>query len=378
MEEAGSNKPSQQSEQQSNDVLQSSSDNAQKKSRKPAFIAFAAIAGCLIIAITAFVCLNQTSILTSAEKGSSSIASSQSDSSTSSSIQANSENQNSTSPAVGVGSATSDTQAPMSSNDVLSNPDAGQASDNPDEQNSLPVENQAAEPDATQVVQAIPPAADDPRIQTSKSANKTKPEKRVVYLTFDDGPSDMTPKILKTLKDNDVKATWFVTGSHSNLDRLPEIWNEGHQIALHSDSHNYKKIYKSSKAFFKDMAKISKKVEARIGVSPTLIRFPGGSINSYDKKVYKKIIKKLKKKNWHYFDWNASIEDSATPRMRSTKVLYSNMRKSSRGKHSICLLMHDTNSKRTTAKVLNKVIKYYKKRGYDFKYLDANSYGYHF
>lgn len=219
---------------------------------------------------------------------------------------------------------------------------------------------------------------DDPRLKTSTSNNTTKPKNRVVYLTFDDGPSDLTPSILKTLKKNDVKATWFVVGSHNNLDNLKKIWNDGHQVALHSNSHKYNKIYKSAGAFFADLDELAKKVHKRIGVAPTLIRFPGGSINSYNEKTRKKIMKELEKRNWHYFDWNASTEDATSQKARSAKQILSSTKKSSKDKHSVCLLMHDTNAKKSTAKALDKIIKYYKKKGFKFKYLDATSYGYHF
>lgn len=219
---------------------------------------------------------------------------------------------------------------------------------------------------------------DDPRLKTSTGKNTTKPKNRVVYLTFDDGPSDLTPSILKTLKKNDVKATWFVVGSHNNLDNLKKIWDAGHQVALHSNSHNYNKIYKSAGAFFADLDELAKKVHKRIGVAPTLIRFPGGSINSYNDKTRKKIMEELKKRNWHYFDWNASTEDAVSQKARTTKQIISSTKKSSKDKHSVCLLMHDTNAKKSTAKALDKIIKYYKKKGFKFKYLDATSYGYHF
>lgn len=221
-------------------------------------------------------------------------------------------------------------------------------------------------------------ASSDPRLLVSNSKNDVKPKEHAVYLTFDDGPSDITPSILKTLEKNGVKATWFVAGDHSNLDMLPAIWEAGHQIALHTNSHNYKKIYKNKDAFFKDMDKIAKKVKERIGISPTLIRFPGGSINSYNKKSIKKIKKELVARNWHYFDWNASIDDAVSTKMRSPKSLLKSAKRSSKGLHSICLLMHDTNAKKTTAKALDRIIKYYKKNGYEFKYLTADSYGYHF
>ena len=155
---------------------------------------------------------------------------------------------------------------------------------------------------ASEPIESDSSLADDPRLKDSDSDNATKPDRKVVYLTFDDGPSDLTPAILETLEKNNVKATWFITGMHTNLDNIQMVWDAGHQIALHSNSHSYKKIYKSADAFFADMDEIARKIHERIGIAPKLIRFPGGSINSYNSKTRKKIMKELKARNWHYFD----------------------------------------------------------------------------
>jgi len=65
-------------------------------------------------------------------------------------------------------------------------------------------------------------------------------------LTFDDGPTtSVTPKILDILKEENVKATFFVIGK--SAEEHPEIvkraYDEGHYIANHGYSHNYKSIY---------------------------------------------------------------------------------------------------------------------------------------
>ena len=68
---------------------------------------------------------------------------------------------------------------------------------------------------------------------------------KVIYLTFDDGPSDaITKAILNILKDEGVKATFFVTMSGSDS-VIKREYNEGHTVALHTASHNYKTVYSS-------------------------------------------------------------------------------------------------------------------------------------
>ena len=83
------------------------------------------------------------------------------------------------------------------------------------------------------------------------------PEK-TLYLTFDDGPSARTAEVLDILKENDVKATFFVTGQTSEEAQalMRRIVDEGHTIAVHTYSHQYKKIYAS--------------VQAYLGLSPDL------------------------------------------------------------------------------------------------------------
>ena len=100
-----------------------------------------------------------------------------------------------------------------------------------------------------------------------------------VYLTFDDGPSDLTPEVLDLLDKYDAKATFFVvyTDDEEYTSYLKEIVDRGHTIALHSYNHDYNKIYKSVDAFLEDFEKVYNWVYEETGVSPTLFRFPGGS-----------------------------------------------------------------------------------------------------
>lgn len=76
--------------------------------------------------------------------------------------------------------------------------------------------------------------------------NETYKEKmkhiKIAYLTFDDGPSKNTMEILKILKENDVRATFFVNG-HPGLENLYKaIAKDGHVIANHTYSHDYSKF----------------------------------------------------------------------------------------------------------------------------------------
>ena len=100
-----------------------------------------------------------------------------------------------------------------------------------------------------------------------------------IHLTFDDGPSPRTDEILEILAQQDVKATFFVTGQadEANRQRMRKIVEQGHSIGMHTYSHNYTKIYESVEAFLDDMYQVFTLIREATGVTPTFFRFPGGS-----------------------------------------------------------------------------------------------------
>jgi peptidoglycan/xylan/chitin deacetylase (PgdA/CDA1 family) len=216
--------------------------------------------------------------------------------------------------------------------------------------------------------------------ETNSPQEKYPKPTKVCYLTFDDGPSDNTLKILKILKKYDAKATFFVIGT-AKLEYLPKIKNAGHAIALHSNSHDYSNIYKSRNAFFADLNKISAKVEAKIGEKVTLMRFPGDSSNIVSKKYCKGVmtdlVTQVKMKGYSYFDWNVDSGDASGHNVPA-KTITKNVLTQAEKKDSICVLMHDTKAKNTTVKALPGILEGLKKQGYKFEVLTEKSHGYHF
>ncbi|HHW45455.1 MAG TPA: polysaccharide deacetylase [Clostridiales bacterium] len=195
------------------------------------------------------------------------------------------------------------------------------------------------------------------------------------YLTFDDGPSDNTYKILDILKENQVKATFFVVGT-SKLEYIKRIHEEGHAIGLHSDTHSYAAIYSSEEAFFNDLNSLAGKVEQIIGFRPDIIRFPGGSSNTISRKYQNGIMSKLTNSvtqmGLRYFDWNVDSGDAASNSVPA-RVIINNIKSGVSGKGDICILMHDSGSKRTTVEALPAIIDYLKSLGYIFDVLSQNS-----
>lgn len=215
------------------------------------------------------------------------------------------------------------------------------------------------------------------RSATSSSANDVKPEGHVCYLTFDDGPSSHTEQILDILDQYHVHATWFVIGNTGHLDKVTQIWDRGNQVGLHSYDHEYTSLYASTDSFVSQMDKIGQSVNGYLGFTPTILRFPGGSNNSYDTGNSEQLKQACRDHGWHYFDWNVSIGDS-TPTPSPVETLVGNIEEESTDKHSCCVLMHDSDAKPTTLEALPQVIEYYQSQGYTFDVLTADSYGYHF
>lgn len=218
------------------------------------------------------------------------------------------------------------------------------------------------------------------------AAEKNSPQSKypvatkVCYLTFDDGPSDNTLKILKILDKYNAKATFFVIG-YAKLDYLPKIKAAGHAIGLHSYTHEYSKIYKSEEAYFYDLNKLSNTVEKKIGIKPMIMRFPGGSNNTVSRNHCKGIMTTLTTevqiKGYAYFDWNVDSGDASGNNVPAERIK-NNVLTQAKNKNSICVLMHDTGAKDTTVDALPGILEGLKKQGYRFEVLTEETYGYHY
>ncbi len=165
---------------------------------------------------------------------------------------------------------------------------------------------------------------------------------KVMYLTFDDGPvAGNTEQVLDILKEKGIKATFFVVGE--NVERNPalarRIVDEGHTIGIHCYHHDYKKLYASIDSYLEDFEKARQVVYEATGVEPKLFRFPGGSINSYNKKVYQEIISIMTERGYVYFDWNASLEDAV--KNPKAEKLIQNAKESTLGRKKVVMLAHD-------------------------------------
>ena len=192
---------------------------------------------------------------------------------------------------------------------------------------------------------------------------------KVVYLTFDDGPSAVTDSILETLDQYGIKATFFVVpdGSAESNRRLKAIADAGHTIGIHTASHKYDEIYDSVSAYLEDFELAFRRVEKATGIRCTIFRFPGGSVNGYNRPVYQPIIAEMLRRGFTYYDWNASSDDAAG---QTTATGIANQAvKTTTAKRAI-LLCHDAPAKTATAKALPTIIDKLTAKGYRFDKLD--------
>lgn len=204
---------------------------------------------------------------------------------------------------------------------------------------------------------------------------------KVVYLTFDDGPSKNTPKVLDILKSESVKATFFVVGPifPDDVQYMKRAYEEGHSIGNHTYDHDYKYVYVNEDAFWKNYEKAQKYIYEVTGSESQIFRFPGGSKssivrNAHGKEFNRSLGKKLNEKGIEFFDWNVDSGDGMSDN-NSSSTLYNNILKEMKllqDKSKVIVLMHDSKGKKSTVEALPSIIKYFKDNGYTFEGLKSN------
>ena len=206
-----------------------------------------------------------------------------------------------------------------------------------------------------------PPSA--PGLAMRVRAFSAEPQK-IVYLTFDDGPyPQTTPRILKILQDEGVKATFFVVGKQ--VERYPDLlkaeYEQGEGIGNHSYSHDNQLVYRSPEAFLAEIKKNEELIFKVIGIRPKVVRAPGGTQGHFHVSYYNAV----DAADYLVYDWNVSSGD-AEASLVPADTLLQNIQIQVPGKDRIVLLMHDAGAKVTTVDALPQIIKYLKQKGYSF------------
>lgn len=204
----------------------------------------------------------------------------------------------------------------------------------------------------------------------------TENDEKIVFLTFDDGPSTtVTPSILDVLDKYEIKATFFVLGSAvdkpAHKEILKRMYNSGHSIANHTYTHKYSILYPNRNldlnAFVNEINKTDEAISNALGVDfkTSVVRCPGGysSWNQMDG-----LMNYLNANNMATVDWT-SLTGDAEGKNRSVSELINRFNETFRGKNIEVILMHDTYGKENTAKALENLILNLKEKGYVFKTL---------
>ena len=197
-----------------------------------------------------------------------------------------------------------------------------------------------------------------------------------VYLTFDDGPSHNTEKILDILKKHNVRATFFVNGKASESTELEPLYRDiaedGHALGMHSYSHKYSEIYSSREAFETDLDKIHSLIYNETGIDTMLYRFPGGSANTVSRQPMSQFADILHSHGYEYYDWNIYPGDS-TGRAYPKEAIVSGILGNISEYRAAIILLHDSDTHGSTVEALPEVIEGLLAQNVQFCVMDANT-----
>ena len=239
-------------------------------------------------------------------------------------------------------------------------------------ENSAAIPDNTQTPDETDIGTAPSYTALYPDLYAENPPSEFTRKQGTIYLTFDDGPSARTPEILDILSKYDIKATFFFCGGDDEKSRklMKRVADEEHTVAVHSISHDYNKIYSSVESYLDDFYATYSSVYTATGVKPQIFRFPGGSINSYNRFIYQQIIAEMTRRGFVYYDWNVSGDDA----VKGTKPegIKNNILNNipTDGSGTAIVLLHDAQDKTDTVAVLPEIIEQLLAEGYTFDKLD--------
>ena len=208
--------------------------------------------------------------------------------------------------------------------------------------------------------------------QTAKPA--TADPKKIIYLTFDDGPGKYTEELLKILDDHKVLATFFVTAAYKDYqDLIGKEYNAGHSVGVHTATHEYSEIYASTDAYWEDFNKMQDIIQEQTGCRTDIFRFPGGASNTvsanYSKGIMTELARQSAEKGYIYVDWNVTSGDAGDT--TDSEVLYQNMMKGIHTYENSFILCHDI--KDFTIATMDRFITDALKEGYTFLPITSES-----
>ena len=189
---------------------------------------------------------------------------------------------------------------------------------------------------------------------------------KVVFLTFDDGPSSNTERLLDILAAHNVKATFFVTNNGGSYEDLIEReFKDGHTVAVHTLTHDFNSVYASDDAYWADFDAMNDIIESYTGIRARIFRFPGGSsntISSFNPGIMTRLAAEAAEKGYDYFDWNVDCGDGGG--LNDPDAVYNNIITGIQGQDVAVVLCHDTHG--TTVDAIDAVLTWGEQNGYTF------------
>lgn len=208
--------------------------------------------------------------------------------------------------------------------------------------------------------------------QIQKENNKDEKGEKVAYLTFDDGPSDNTEKILDILKEKKAVSSFFIIGKDISEEKekiIKRALKQGNAVGVHTYCHEQCNIYKDKEHFFSDYDKAEQVLEDILGRKPTLHRFPWGSNNGFVSSFVDSLIEELQRRGVRSFDWNVSGEDSVGASVPE-ETIFANVKRDLTRYDKPIILLHDSATMNHTTAVLPQIIDYIREQGYEFDTLE--------
>lgn len=223
-------------------------------------------------------------------------------------------------------------------------------------------------------------------MKCAAAPKNTAAVKKVAYLTFDDGPSRITPRLLAELKQYKVKATFFVIAGSENTPKrrawMKQEVEAGHTIAIHSWSHKYEYIYKSESNFLTDLKKIKAMIVQATGIEPKFMRFPGGTDNTISFKyhhytpIMPTLLNDIESQGITAVDWNAGGDDAVYP-VPSTRTIVNDVIGECRYEKKAIILLHDSSPHSSSVAAVPEIITRLRAMGFTFEPLTSSSQAFH-
>ena len=201
---------------------------------------------------------------------------------------------------------------------------------------------------------------------------------RVIYLTFDDGPGQYTERLLEILRRNDVHVTFFVTGAFPVYeDMIRREYEAGHSIGIHTQTHDFERIYADADAFWEDNSRMQEIIVRQTGHPTNLMRFAGGSSNSLGTSqspgIMQALVNQAGERGFQYFDWNVSSGDGGME--GDSAMVISRITDQIRNFDTSVVLCHDT--KEYTVNAMEYLIPWLLDNGYEIRPLSVDSFPAH-